>query len=675
MIARPMGPGPTSPRRRLFPRALGLAALALVACLPRGTVERPVVRSLRIEGAKAIPEGEVVAVLATQPTSRTVWPFEPQPQLFDEDLFAADRRRVEAFYRSRGYYGARVAAEPPRAADGRVDLAFRVEEGQPVRVSEVVIEGLEEEPGALSRLKKLPIAAGDVFTDAAFDAGVADILAALANNGYARAEVEQRAEVDPASLAARVVYSAKPGRRYLFGNVFVSGTAEVPRVRVRDAVAEVVKPGQAWDQSLLPRVQSRVQEFGVFGGIRVFPGQPDPAAGTLPLVVSVREAPFRTVRLGPSLTFQASRFDASLTAGWAHRNWLGGLRRLRLDARVGWTWIKSPWNIQKQGPSGLASADFTQPEVLWRGIDLNLRSEVERRIDEGYQYWAERLRLGLPLRLYGHILTLVPSVSLEYYQTRGDTTVAQVGGASQVLLTCPGDATQRTQTCLLSSLEQRVDLDLRDDALNPRRGLYLTVSLQEGFRPFGQGFRYLRLLPEVRAFQPLWGLVLAARARLGLLRSYGGDALPIIARLESGGPGQMRGYDSRRLSPLVALSTGGFAPVGGTALLDGSLEARFRLAGDLGGVLFVDGGNVELQASDIWKLDRLQWAAGFGLRYRTLFGPVRIDLAARLPRELRNGWPMPTVPVVAIQNRAVVPTGEQKAEPVVRLHLSIGEAF
>jgi translocation and assembly module TamA len=675
MIARRMGPALPSLRRRRPGRALALAALSLAACLPRGTLERPVVRSLRIEGAHGVPADEVVAVLATQPTSRYVWPFQPEPQYFDEDLFAADRRRVEAFYRSRGYYGARVSAEPTRTRDGLVDLAFRVEEGKPVRVAEVRIEGVEGEPEALSRLGKMPLAAGSVFTDGAFDAGRAAIERALQDAGWARAEVEQRAEVDPAALSARVVYTVRPGRRYLFGNVFVSGTGQVPRDRVRRAATEVMTPGSTWDQSLLPGVQSRVQDLGVFGGIRVFPGEPDPATGALPLVVAVREAPFRTVRLGPSLTFQASRTDASLTAGWTHRNWLGGLRRLKLDARVGWTWLKAPWDIQKQGFSGLASADFTQPEVLGRSVDLNLRAELERRIEEGFQYWAERLRLGLPVRIIGRTLTLVPAVLLEYYQTRGDTTAAQVGSASQALLSCPGDATRLTQTCLLSALEQRLDLDLRDDALNPRRGIYLTLSLQEGFQAFGQGFRYLRLLPEARAFLPIGATVLAARGRVGLLRSYGGDALPIIARLESGGPGQMRGYDARRLSPLVALATGGFAPVGGTALLDGSLEARFPLAGSLGGVVFVDGGNVELRTADIWKLDRLQWAAGFGLRYRTLFGPVRIDLAARLPREFRGDWPMPKVPVVALRNGAVVPTGEQKSEPVVRVHLSIGEAF
>ncbi len=119
----------------------------------------------------------------------------------------------------------------------------------------------------------------------------------------------------------------------------------------------------------------------------------------------------------------------------------------------------------------------------------------------------------------------------------------------------------------------------------------------------------------------------------------------------------------------------GYAPVGGTGLIDGSLELRFPIAGPLGGVTFVDGGNTELRASDIWKLDRLQWAAGVGLRYHSLFGPIRIDVGVRLPRSFTGGLPMPKVPVVRLEGTSIVDTGDSRAEPAVAVHLSIGEAF
>jgi translocation and assembly module TamA len=361
--------------------------------------------------------------------------------------------------------------------------------------------------------------------------------------------------------------------------------------------------------------------------------------------------------------------DVAGTASWAHRNWLGGLRKLQLDATLGWAFIRNVWRPDFHGPVALLSADFTQPDAVARRVDLNLRAEAEHRVEEGYRYFAERLRAGTPARL-GPV-TAVPSINLEYYQTFGDATRNELGGQAQALLNCPGDQ----RTCLLAYLEQRLELDFRDDAVETRRGLYLSVSLQEGVRAFGQGFSYLRVLPEARAFLPLGRSVLAFRGRFGLLHAYGAEGVPLLARFTGGGPGQMRGYGSRRLSPLVPLSRGGYAPVGGTGLIDGSLELRFPIAGPLGGVAFLDGGNTELRASDIWKLDRLQWAAGLGLRYHSLFGPVRVDVGVRLPRSLGEGLPMPRVPLVRLEGTSIVDTGDSKAEPAVAVHLSIGEAF
>jgi translocation and assembly module TamA len=649
------------------------------------------VRSLRFEGVRSVDPDHLRADLATQPSDRK----ESHP--FDADVFAVDQRRIEAWYRARGYYHARVlGAEVHRSSQRRwatfddrpyqrlvgedhvVDLVVQVEEGPLVRVAEVRVEGLAGEPAAAAQLGKLPLRPGMPFDEDRYDETRAFIEHALQRAGYPRPGVEQHAQVDPEANTARVEYQVDPGGRFRFGNVFVSGTAHVPRAVVRDAAGDALQSGAWYDSELLPKAQARVHDLGVFGGIRVTPGQPDPARGTIPILVSVREAPFRTIRAGPSLGFDASRVDASLVGGWTDRNWLGGLRQLRLDARVGWSWLQPALRFESDNYSGLAAADFTQPGVITRRVDMNARVELERRIELGYRYWVERLRVGLPMRLLGRTLSLFPSANLEYYQTRGDATQVQVGAPSQALLSCPGNAANpgAWQLCLLSYLEQRIDLDLRDDALETRRGIFLSVSLQEDVHVLGAGFRYLRLQPELRSFLPLGRTVLAARARLGLVQSYGGDQIPIVARLASGGPGQMRGYYSRRLSPVVALSSGGFAPVGGTSMLDGSAEWRFPLTGSLGGVLFLDAGNAYLSGADLWKLDLLQWAPGLGLRYRSALGPVRLDLAGRLPTRTQGGWEVPSVPVMRLgAGGKLEPTGQQHTEPLIGFHLSIGEAF
>jgi outer membrane translocation and assembly module TamA len=82
-------------------------------------------------------------------------------------------------------------------------------------------------------------------------------------------------------------------------------------------------------------------------------------------------------------------------------------------------------------------------------------------------------------------------------------------------------------------------------------------------------------------------------------------------------------------------------------------ELRFNVWRSLGMVGFVDAGNVFLRTSDI-DLTDLRSAAGFGLRYRSPIGPLRIDLGFNLdPRELVPGTP---------ERRTV-------------LHVSLGQAF
>ncbi len=665
---------------------------------PSSNPERPYVTSFDIEGAHAISAKELREHLATQESGRKylIW---PAPEEYDEDAFANDKRRIVRYYQAKGYYGARVdAAEVQPDGAGRVRIRLHVDEGEPVRVTQLEVKGLEQAPEARAKLGRLPLQTGDVFTEAAYDEARAAILAALGSTGWAKAEVAERAEVDPALRQAHVTYTVKPGERYRFGGVFVAGAAAIPRARIRAEAEPIVKPGTTFDATELPKAQARVFDLGVFGGVRVSQGPADGQRGTIPVVVSVREAPFRTIRAGPGFTFQATRWEADATAGWSHRNWLGGLRKLNLDARAGYAWLPNLYtHIQKQGLVGLAAADFTQPQMFTRYIDLNLHAELEHGLEQAYDFNAERFRVGLPLRL-GRLFTFVPSLNVELYQLSNPVTVTSLstapGGPSAnptqlQLVTCPG---HNPSLCLLSYFEQRIGIDLRNDPINTTRGFYFGVSLQEGFSALGNGSSYLRLLPEARAFVDLGaGFVLAARGRLGFLEALpGSNDVPIVARFTSGGPNLMRGYYTRQLSPVLAACPTGqtdkatgkcnapldYVPVGGNGLVDGSFELRFPLAGQLAGAAFVDFGSVTFAAGDAFDASKLQYAAGGGLRYKTVFGPLRVDVAARIPKS--NG-DQPTVEVLTLVPSAgggsrLEPSGRH-AFPYVSVHLSIGEAF
>jgi translocation and assembly module TamA len=660
----------------LRPLAASLIALTLGAagCVRgRGTPQEPYVEALEFSGVSAVDEDDLAAKLATQgPVDRggISGAVVKDRQRLDPDALATDRRRVEAFYREHGHYAARVTdvrVEPTER--GLVKVTFVVEEGPPVRVAKVAVNGLEEAPEARARLGELPLRPGDVFTVAAYDAAREAIRDALRSTGWATAEVEQHATVLPDAASAEVSYDVAPGGRWKFGPIYVAGTASVPRDRIREQVLGAIRPGDWFDEGKLAHAQARVFDLGVFGAVRVTRGQPDPRRGTIPVVVAVREAPFRTVRVGPGLGFQAIRWDAHVLAGWQHRNFFGELRRVGAELRLGYAWLPNPYTPTRDGTVGLLALDFSQPGVLTRYVDTSVRVELEKGIEQAYDFYSERLRVGFPLR-FARRWTLVPSYNFEVYQLSNfgaDFDPNDPEAAARGLDACVGDV------CLLTYLEQRVAWDGRDNPVNTRRGMYVAFSLQEGFNVRDYGYRYLRFLPELRTFWPLGSrTVVALRARVGALVPVGEDAEPpVVARLFAGGPLSMRGYYTRRLAKMVR-QEGEWVPVGGNGLADANVELRLDLTGNLGLALFLDVGNVSDSSSvpSAWQtaLDPtlVQFAAGTGLRYRTPFGPLRLDIGVRLPTDDGD---FPAVPFTTW------PDGTPHREPIVAVHLSLGEAF
>jgi translocation and assembly module TamA len=665
------------------PLALALLVAAASGCLRgRGTADEPVVTAIVLEGAKVLKASDIDDRLATQPpTGEGPFGLIKIGHRLDPDALVVDRRRIEAWYRANGYYDAKiqdVRLDPD--GSGRAKVVLVIVEGSPVHVRSVATAGLDAAPEARAKVEKLPLREGDVFTEAAFDATRAAIEGALKTTGYALAEVTQSAHVLPAQHEADVTYEVRPGPRLRFGPIFVAGSSAVARERIRDQVSVEIHPGDFYDETKLPRAQTRVFQLGVFAGVRIARGTPNLERGIVPIVVSVREAPFRTVRAGPGIAFEATRWEAGASAGWTDRNFYGDLRRVGVDLHLGYAWLPTLFAPTDEGLVGKVAFTYAQPAAISRRVDLSTRLEIEHGIDPGYHYWAQRLQFGTPLRLAPR-WTLVPSYNVEVYEL-SNTPSVQPGtpeAAERPLLEgCT------SSICLLSYFEQRVAWDGRDDPLNTRHGIYVSFAVQEGTNISGYGYRYVRLLPEFRSFSALGPrLVLAFRARVGALIPVSQDTdPPVVARFYAGGPLSMRGYYTTRLSPMV-LGESGFVPAGGNGVADGSLELRFGGQTGWGSSVFLDAGNVSIasarpsQYQDVLKLQNLQLALGLGLRYGTPFGPIRLDVGMRLPTDFSAGVPFndrfPPVPGSGTCSATVCYPVHR--EPIVAVLFSIGQAF
>ena len=656
--------------------ALGLLAAGAIRCAHGSAPARtPVVWDLELAGVRAVDQGELKEKLATGergffhrlPLVGTPLLYLGDEPRLDPDALEVDRQRIEAYYRERGYYGARVTGEKvvPLGPD-RVRVVLRVEEGRPVVVSIVEVVGLEGAPEAEKALRELPLRAGAVFTEADYDATREEILSALLEEGYATATVEQSARVVPEDGSATARYLVEPGPRYAFGPILVTGNAAVSRETIRKQAALEVKTGRPWKESKLASARARVFGLGVFGGVRVGRGTPDPERGIIPVVVAVREAPFRTVRAGPGFGVEATRWEVRGIAGWMHRNAFGGLQRISVDGRAGYAWLPSPWDTTKEAVVGDVTAEFYKPSAVSDRIDFSTRAKVERGIEPAYDFWSQSVRVALPVRLAPR-WSFVPSYNIEMYFVNGDL----AAGTEESELACQDDR------CFLSYFEQRLRWDGVDNPLNPKRGVIAALSLQEGFRIGSYGYGYLRVLPELKAYwSPSARTVLGVRLRVGALVPIDQEAAPpVTARFLGGGSGSMRGFGATRLSPYALDAEGGYAPVGGNGLLDGSVELRVSVTESWSGALYVDVGNVSDYDSlpSTWQgafdPSFMQWAAGLGLRYATPVGPLRVDGALRIPTQWERGlsWTEGLPPLRGL------PEGQN--EPIWSFHISLGDSF
>ncbi|MGE0786133.1 MAG: BamA/TamA family outer membrane protein [Sandaracinaceae bacterium] len=215
-----------------------------------------------------------------------------------------------------------------------------------------------------------------------------------------------------------------------------------------------------------------------------------------------------------------------------------------------------------------------------------------------------------------------------------------------------------------SWIEETIRVDLRDDPRAPTLGAYFSVTSQQGFQPLST-WTMARVNAEARGYVPLFaGIVVAARFQLGLMHvfDYDHDRLlensvyqfqrlgPPALQLTGGGASSNRGFlpgllgDTTQEYVTVAPSDEDLRnglgarqrPVrisGGERLWLASLEVRIPISLDFGLVAFADVGDVNRQRPGEdgvdWRWSHLQLAVGLGVRYQTIIGPLRLDIAVR----------------------------------------------
>lgn len=570
-----------------------------------------VVQDVRIDGNRAFDDDDIVEVLAHRPFPR--WPSKSYIH-YDPLALRVDRKRIEAYYRERGYFSARVTdVTTTPVGKHRVSIRFVVDEGASTRVSARHVRGLSDDQRAIvaPALEATTVRVGNVLDHPGYVLLKQDVKKRLVARGYAHAAVTGRIEVNRDDRTAVVTIEVDPGPLVRYGELVIEGNQRIPASAIAERVAW--RTGGVYDPADLELTRRRLTELGVFTSVRIEPRDPrtgEERPAVMAMRVRVTEGKRNELHLGIGAEWDPQRFEVRGRVEYRRHGFLDPLTMLRAAFRPGYVLFADELDREAtlEASVGLERIDFVFPRVQGSAQVFAERTATEAYTSFGpgagaslsRAFWRERIHLAVGWRFI-YMLELDPDEVVE----------------DELLVPDPYQ---------LGRFSQDLTLDLRDDRIIPRSGLYASARAEEGGGFAGGNLDYLRLIGELRGYVPLgrrW--VVAARARGGRL-SFTGDE-PITERFYSGGAAH-RGFGYRRLSPEID-----GVPVGGAGLVETSAELRYDLTTFRGFPLrlvgFVDGGQVEARFADL-SASELQWAAGLGLRFDTVVGPLRLDVAYRL---------------------------------------------
>jgi outer membrane protein insertion porin family len=580
------------------------------------------VEQIRFEGVKAFKKRKLKKLM----TTREAWLFSflTGAGLLNEDELNTDVERLTAFYYDNGYIHVRVD-EPQidRVGDGLV-VTMKLDEGPQFHVRDIRFEGdvLMSEDKLLDHLK---FKSGDVFRTSLLRDSIFELTEAYGDLGHAFAEVEPDTDTNAKDQTVNIAFHFKAGEVVNIRRIDIAGNSKTRDKIIRRELA--VTEGQRFSGTGLQRSKRNVRRLGFFDEVDLTTNRTE-KPDEVDLLVKVKEG--RTGAFSAGAGFSSA--DSFLfNARISERNLFGRGQRLVLNGDIGTIRqnfqfsFTEPWFLNRPLAAGFDIFDWSLEFDRFRrgGTGFALRSS--------YPVW----RLGFQ-DVFGVSLSTVRA-GLEYRLEQ-----AEIDGVSG---DAPPDIVEEQGTRLTSSVTPSLVRNTLDHPFDPTDGSRQSASAE--FAGLGGDTDFVKLELEARWYVPTWTvvgrkLVWAVGGEVGWgLGDSGrsGEELPVFERYFPGGINSIRGFKTRSLGPTQDVldddrqTIVDEEEIGGSQQLIFNNELIIPLLTEVGvkGVLFFDCGNAFL-ADDGITFGDLRYAAGWGIRWLSPFGPLRIEIGYPLDR-------------------------------------------
>jgi outer membrane protein insertion porin family/translocation and assembly module TamA len=660
--------------------------------------EAPEVRDLVLNGVRNVGRRDLEKSIATTQSecksllliffckvsrSPTLW----DRHHLDRTEFRRDVLRILVFYWKRGYREATVDTAVVRLGPGQVKVVFDIHEGPPTTIASLRVDydSTLLTPRQVSRMAILR--AGDPLNLVVLDTMRLNFQVAMWDRGYGDAQVDTAITVNAEQRRADVQLRVNPRWITTVGNITVRGNEGVNLSTIQNSI--LLRPGRVFRYSDLTESQRNLYESNLFKlAMFTVPPRPDSIKD---VNIDVRETKMREARIAGGFN-NIDYFQSD--ARYTNYNTFGGARRLDVVGTIG--------NI---GAHHLSSRGIFSTQTDFTDVQLFNQPTWQVNGDLKQPAWLRKPENALALGVFAHrraspavYIDRGYGSQLNFTRTFAPRASASAGYRFEITRVEAGDVyfcvnygVCDNATIESLRLHQRLSpvglsatIDRSDIPFSPTKGFIARVDLEHASKYTVSDYRYNRAFAEASAYTHFRypsrdprSQVLAGHIRFGFVRPLAGaqtglELLHPRKRFYAGGSQSVRGYDENQLGPRVltiapvdlvavgcdtttvatirlcdpnaaGLDRDKFTPrpVGGTSLLEGSIEVRIPFARKMEWAAFIDAGVVggsELKSlTDLTQFVKGTGAItpGVGFRYKSPVGPIRVDLGYN-PKSLQN---------------------------------------
>ncbi len=554
------------------------------------------VRNINFVGNKAFKSDKLKSLMSVR--EKGIFSWFTGSGILDEENLEDDKKRIEAFYADNGYVRVKTGIPDIKISkDGKtISITLPVEEGNVYKVGAIDFAGdlILKKEALFRSLKSKP---GNTFRSSIYHEDVLTLTDLYQDKGYAFCEISPLTLIDDNTRNVNITFEISKGQEIYFNRINILGNTKTRDKVVRRELK--FAEGDRFSATKLKDSKKKLKNTTFFKDVDmkiIKTDEPD----KINLDLTVEERPTGSLNVGVGYS-TADR--VILTGTVSQENFLGTGRKLSLEASL------SAFTRQYR-------FSYLEPYVFDKNLAAGFSILNFTRIMDNYEY----KQIGGSL-FFIRPLTDDVRGAIRYRYER--TTVSNIED------TASDYVKEQQGTKLTSSVTFSLGQNTIDDILNPNKGINTEISLEIAGGPFAGDNYFHRTVAYYGQFIPagFWDSTLFLRGTAGVIRPYGGKNLPIYEKFYVGGMNTIRGFNYGEAGPKD--ETG--EVIGSKNELVFNVEWIFPIYKPAGikGVVFYDSG-AGFDDSKGFMLKDMKAGAGFGIRWFSPLGPIRLELGFNL---------------------------------------------